>query len=91
MARRRLKKSKVLPFRAGASNKPLATAPLYDSTRLLLERFISSQDAVVANANAAFDTFVRSLMKIEEINPEEGWMFNRQRMRWEQYPVPADA
>lgn len=90
MARRNPKQPKVFPI-AGAITKPLATAPIADSSRLLLERFLSAQDMVIASANAAADAYVRTAMKLDDIDPEEGWMFNRRKMRWEKHPVVADA
>jgi len=84
---------KVLPFpkSVGDSTKRIATAPISDHARLLLERFLSAQDAVVSSANAAADACIRAVMKLDDRDPDEGWMFNRQKMRWEQYPVPSDA
>ena len=80
-----------LPFpRNGASNTVEHRA-LSDQERLLIERFLSSQDAVVAQANAAAEQFIRAMLLHGEMNPEDGWKFNRDKMRWEKHPVPVNA
>jgi hypothetical protein len=88
MTRRR---SNVLPLRPGASNKPITTRPLSDRERLVTEKFLAAQDSVIAQANAAADVFIRLLMREAGLEVDEGWMFNRHKMRWEKHPVPADA
>lgn len=81
---------KVLPIR-GASNKPLSTRNLSDSERLAVEKGLAALDAIVGQASVAANELVLSVMRNSEMFPEDGWMFNRQKMRWEKYPVPADA
>lgn len=85
MARRR---SNVLPIRP---SRAITTQPLTDAQRLVIEKFLAAQDSVIAQANAAADVFIRLLMREGELDPDQGWMFNRQKMRWEKHPVPADA
>jgi hypothetical protein len=89
------RKSKVLPFPKQqpqpSSKKPLATRKVSDYERLLLDRGFAALDAVIAQTNVAADQFVRSVMISAKCNPEDGWMFNRQKMQWEKYPVANDA
>lgn len=87
MARRR---PNVLPIRPGAP-RPVTTRPLTDKERLSVEKFLAAQDAVIQNANVAADAFLRVVMREAGMDADDGWMFNRQKMRWEKHPVPADA
>lgn len=85
MARR---KNKVLPLRPG---KQVEVRKVSDAERLMLEKGLAAFDAVVAQANVAANEFVRAVMVTAKCNPEEGWMFRRDKMQWEKHPVPTDA
>lgn len=64
---------------------------LSDGERLRIEKFLSAQDAVIQQANVAADLFVRAIMEHAQLDPEDGWRLNRDKLRWEKYPVPVDA
>jgi hypothetical protein len=83
---------KVLRFPSQqSSRKPVVTRKVSDRERLILEPGIAALDAVVQQANVAFEVFVRSVMITAKCNPEEGWMFNRVKMQWEKHAVPKNA
>lgn len=89
------RKRKVIPFPTGAaSSKPLETKPLSDADKLQWQKFLGPAEQCVAAVQVAINNsanvLAERMMRDAGLDPEDGWQFNKDKLRWERRAVPAE-
>lgn len=78
-----------------ASNKLLETKECSDKDKRTYERFLGPAQAALSTIQNAINNdetiIVESMLASAGLDASKGWKFNREKMRWERYPVPKEG